>query len=142
MAEEPRFDWPAITRASAIIVGVTGIAGFLIPVGGTLILQYGNTGIIAGNEIFQWIYWLIAWGMLTWSGMYMLRNVGDKIIDDMLVIAIVCAIALLIVKLVIGIVYEPVDSAGRAVFPITGIDAGGALISIVVALIAARANRY
>ena len=72
----------------------------------------------------------------------MLRTVGDRIIDDMLVTSIIVAILLLIVKIIVWLAYEPTGPSGDALLPITGLDAGAALVLLVVALIAARTNRF
>lgn len=72
----------------------------------------------------------------------MIREVHERIIDDMLVTSAIAAVALIIFKFVIWIAYEPIGSEGQRLFAITGIDAGGALMLIVVAMIGARANRY
>ncbi len=72
----------------------------------------------------------------------MIRQVHERIIDDMLVTSVIAAVVLIIVKFIVWIAYEPVGSEGQPLFAITGIDAGGALMLIVVAMIGARANRY
>lgn len=141
MAEEPRFDWPAIFRVVGIIVGITALVGFVIPPVATLALRLGNTGFAAGNVIYQWFFWLVAWGLTIWQGSWMLRRVGDKIIDDMLVVAMIAAAALVIIKVIIAIAYQPIGSDGQ-VFFLDGTDAGGALLLIVVALVGARINKY
>jgi hypothetical protein len=135
MSEEPRFDWNGIFRGTAMIVGGAAVIGFAVPPLATLALNLYNTGIVAGNEIYRIVYWAVAWALTVVQGAWMLRHVGDRIIDDMLVIAIISALGLVIIKFVIWIVYEPVA-------PFTGLDAGGALLLIVVALVAARANRF
>ena len=142
MSEEPRFDWPSIFRASGIIIGVTVAIGFIVPVVGSLALGLSKTGYVAGNALFSWAFWVIAWSLTIWQGAWILRHVGDKIIDDMLVVAVICALALIVIKFIIGLVYDPLDAAGQRLFPISAIDAGGALMLLVVALIAARINRY
>jgi hypothetical protein len=141
---EPRFDWGAIFRAGGITVLVAGGLGLLVPIVGALADGEGplTTLNISGNEIYRWGYWAIAWGMLVWQGNWMLRVVGDKIIDDMLVIGILVALVLSIIKVVIWIIYQPQAMDGTFIDPFTTIDAGGALLCIVVALVAARANRY
>jgi hypothetical protein len=141
---EPRFDWGAILRISGIIILVTGGLGLLVPVAGALADGEGllTTLNISGNEIYRWGYWAIAWGMLVWQGNWMLRTVGDKIIDDMLVTGILVAFSLSIIKVVIWLIYQPQSADGTFIDPFTTIDAGGALLCVVVALIAARANRY
>ena len=65
----------------------------------------------------------------------MVRTVGDRILDDSVVLAVICAVVLLIVKIAIALVYE-----AENIF--TGFDVGGALVLLVVALIGARANRF
>lgn len=142
MAEEPRFDWPAIFRVVGIVVAGAAIAGFAIPPVATLALGLVNTGIAAGNEIYRWVYWVIAWVLTLWQGAWMLRRVGDKIIDDMLVMSMIAAVALVVIKFIIALVYVPLGSDGQPLTILTGIDAGGALMLIVVALVGARINRY
>ena len=142
MADEARFDWGAILRASAIIIAGTAAFGFIVPVVITVAFKLGNTGPVSGHVAFTWGYWAVAWGLTVWQGAWMLREVHERIIDDMLVTSILVALVLLIVKIVIALVFEPINSEGdlRPIF--TAFDAGGALILLVVALIGARANRY
>lgn len=135
MSEESRFDWGGIFRSSAIIVGGAAVLGFAIPPVATLALSLYNTGTVAGNDIYRFVYWATAWGLTVLQGSWMLRQVGDRIIDDMLVTSIISALGLTIIKFIIWIVYAPEQ-------PFTTLDAGGALLLIVVALIAARANKY
>jgi hypothetical protein len=142
MAEEPRFDIPAIFRALAIIVGVTGLFGFLVPVIVTLAFKLVNTGPAAGNEIFRWAFWAVAWALTIWQGSVMLRRVHDAIIDDMILTAAIAAVLLLIIKFIMALVYVPVRSNGELVPLLSTIDMGGALILIVVAVIGSRANRF
>jgi len=142
MAEEPRFDWPAILRVTGIVVGGPAVIGLVIPPLATLALGLYNTGTVAGNEIYRWLFWAIAWGLVIWQGSWMLRRVGDKIIDDMLVMSMMAAVALIIVKIVIAIAYVPIDANRQPLPIVTFIDTGGALVLIVVALIAARTNRF
>jgi hypothetical protein len=142
MAEEPRFDWPAIFRVVGIIVGGAAAVGFVAPLAITPAFKLYNTGIVAGNEIYQWAYWVVAWGLTIWQGAWMLRRVGDKIIDDMLVVSLIAAPVLVVIKLIIALAYLPVGSEGQPLTILTGIDAGGALMLIVIALVAARINKY
>ncbi len=142
MAEEPRFDWPTIARSVAIIVGVSAVVGFGVPPGITLAFGLYNTGRIAGNEIFNWAFWVVAWALVFVQGAYFLSHVGPKIVDDMLVVAIISAFLLVVVKFIVAFVYQPVTADGQFVPLITGIDVGGALMLVLVALIAARMNRY
>jgi hypothetical protein len=142
MAEEPRFDMPAILRALAIIVGVTGLFGFLVPVVVTLAFKLVNTGPAAGNEIFRWAFWAIAWALTIWQGSVMLRRVHDAIIDDMILTAAIAAVLLLIIKFIMALVYVPIRSNGELVPLLSTIDVGGALILIVVAVIGSRTNRF
>lgn len=142
MSTLARFSWPTILKAVGIIIGITVVYAFLVPVVATLALKLGHTGYVSGNEIYRWLYWIIAWVLTIWQGSYMLRKVHDQIIDDMLVTAVVAALLLLVVKFVVWIVYEPINSDGGRLFAITPIDVGGALILPVVALIAARINKF
>jgi hypothetical protein len=142
MAEEPRFDWPTIWRSIAIIVGIPAVIGFAAPPLLTLAFGQVNTGYAAGNELFNWGFWIIAWGLTFAQAAYFLRHVGDKIIDDMLVVAIISAFLLVIIKLTVAIIYLPISADGKILPLMTGIDAGGALLMVLVALIGARMNRY
>jgi len=135
MAEEPRFDWSAIFRVVGIIVAGAAAVGFIIPPVATLALGLYNTGIAADNELYQAAYWIVAWGLTIWQGAWMLRRVGDKIIDDMLVMSIIAAPILIVLKMIINLVYASSEI-------ITAIDAGGALLLVAVALVGARINRY
>lgn|SRR5574341_349788 len=147
MAAESRFDWPAIFWVSGIVVAGPAIFGFLIPLVGALALQW-PVRVTAANEIYRFAYWLIAWGLIVWQGAWMLREVHERIIDDMIVTSVLTAIALLIFKVIIGIVLDPrpdyvgPDNLGAPLPIITAIDAGGALIMVVVALVAARVNKF
>lgn len=137
-ADEPRFDFPSIARAAGIIVGGTTLFGFATPAIVTLVFNpaSSHTGPAAGSIIFTWAFWGVAWALTVWQGAWMLREVGhDRILDDMLVLAVVAAVLLLIVKIMVSLIYE-----AERVF--TGFDVGGALILLVVAFIGARANRF
>lgn len=139
---EPRFDWPAIFRAVGIIVVGTGIIGFAVPPLLTIALQLGNTGHIAGHDAFRWGYWAAAWALTIWQGSWMLRTVGDRIWDDMVVVAALTAILLVAIKIVTALIYQPISSEGELLRVMTPIDTGGALILVVVALIGAGTNRF
>jgi hypothetical protein len=144
MSDQSRFDWRAILQATAIIVGITAVIGLIIPVAGALIDGAGpwDTRNVSGNQIYRWLFWAIGWGLTVWQGSWMLKTVGDRIIDDMLVTSIIVAILLLIVKIIVWLAYEPTAASGDPLLPITGLDAGASLVLLVVALVAARANRY
>ena len=142
MEDEPRFDWPAIGRASAIIVAGAAAFGLIVPVVGALAVESWNTQNISGHEIYRWVYWAIAWGLTIWQGAWMLREVHERIIDDMLVTSVIVAVVLLVVKVIIALIYWPIDSDGNSIFLITAIDAGGALMLVIVALVGARVNKY
>lgn len=142
MAEEPRFDWSAILQATAIIVGVTAVIGFVVPIVGTLALDLNNTGRVSGNQIYRWGYWAVSWALTIWQGAWMVRKVHERIIDDMLVTSVIAAVVLFIIKIIIAFVYEPVGRDGQLLSVVTSVDAGGALILVMVALIGARTNRY
>src|SRR5690349_19642453 len=120
MSEESRFDWGSIFRSSGIVVGGAGLIGFIVPPLFTLILSLGTTQRVVDSDIYQFVFWAVAWGLVFPQGTWMLKHVGDRIIDDMLVIAIISALALLILRLIIFVVYG-------ASLPFTAIDAGGAL---------------
>lgn len=144
MAEEHRFDWGAIFRACGIIAGISAAYALIVPIAGAFIDGNANTWTtqtVAGHEIYQWVFWALAWGLTVWQGAWMIRHVHERIIDDMLVTSVLCAIVLMIVRFIVWAIYAPVRADGP-IWPVTGIDAGGALILIVVALVAARINRY
>lgn len=144
MAEDHRFDWGAIFRACGIIAGGSAAYGLIVPIAGAFVDGNGNawtTQTVAGHEIYLWLFWAIAWGLTVWQGAWMIRHVHDRIIDDMLVTSVLCSILLIISRFIVWVVYTP-TRAGDPILPLTGIDAGGALILIVVALVAARINRY
>lgn len=136
-ADEPRFDIPAIARAAAIIIGGTTLFGFAIPALITILFDptSSSTTPVVSNVIFTWVFWGLSWGLTLWQGAWMVRTVGDRILDDSVVLAVICAVVLLIVKIAIALVYE-----AENIF--TGFDVGGALVLLVVALIGARANRF
>jgi hypothetical protein len=142
MAEEPRFDRAAIIRAAAIIIGGAAIFGLVVPVVGALAVGPWDTLKVSGNEIYRWAYWAIAWALTIWQGSWMIRHVHERIIDDMIVTSVVAAIVLMIVKFIVWIAYEPLNSEGARLFAVTSIDVGGALMLVVVALVGARINRY
>lgn len=143
MAEaEPRFDWSAIFRAAAIIIVGTAILGFAVPPAITLAQQLGHTGRVAGNDLFRWGFWAVAWALTIWQGAWMRRQVGDRIWDDMVVVAAIVAVALMLTKIMIALIYEPISSEGDLLPVVTSIDTGGALILVVVALIGAGTNRF
>jgi len=142
MADEPRFDWPTIARAVAIIVGGCALIGFAAPPLITLAFSLGNTGYAAGNQFFSWGFWIAAWALTFAQGAYFLRHVGEKVIDDMLVVAIISALLLVVIKFAVAIIYQPITQDGKFLPIMTTADAGGALMLVVIALIAARMNRY
>ena len=120
------------------------------PLAGALAVGPWDTLKISGSEIYRFAYWAIAWGLTIWQGQWMLNEVGhDKIIDDMLVTAAIVAVALIIIKFIVWIAYQPIrydpatfDPANpQYQFAITAIDAGGALLLAVVALVGARINQ-
>jgi len=141
MNEAP-YDWPAIFRVTGIVVGITAVAGLVVPILAAMAVGPWDTLKVSGNEIYRFGYWALAWGLLIWQGSWMLRAVHDRIVNDMLLTGGIVAVILLIVKFVVWFVYWPINSEGQRIFAITGIDAAGALITMVVALIAARVNRY
>lgn len=146
--EQGRFDWGAILRAIAVIIGVIAVLGFIVPVIGAVVDGDGplDTGNISGHEIYRWGYWVIAWGLVILQGSWMLRNVHERIIDDMLVTSVVAAVLLVIVRIIISLVYEsrtnwlPAPQNDRVL--LTFVDAAGAMMMVVVGFIGARVNRY
>lgn len=146
---ERRLDWPAILRSTVMVVAVTTAYALIVPIVGALLvreiipLPYDWDVLkISGHGIYRVLYWMLAWGLIVWRGAAMIREVHERIIDDMLVVSVLTAIAMLVVKFVVWIAYEPVSSDGVRLFPITGFDVGGALLLPVIGLIAARINRY
>jgi hypothetical protein len=141
--DEGRFDWRAIARVSGIIVGVAALYALIVPVVGAFIDGNGplDTRTVSGHQIYRWLFWAIAWGLTILQAGWMLREVGERIVDDMLVTSIIVAIALMIVKIIVWLAYEPA-SGGALLPPITAIDAAGGLMMIVIALVGARMNRY
>jgi hypothetical protein len=137
MAEEPRFDWPAIFRVVGIVVGGAAAIGFIVPPVATMAFGLYNTGAAADSEFYQWAYWVVAWALTIWQGAWMLRRVGDKIIDDMLVMSIIAAPILVLLKILINLIYVPIETG-----LLSAVDVGGALMLIVVALVGARINKY
>ena len=138
---EPRFDWGAIFRAAAIVIVVTAIIGFAIPPILTIALGYNHTGRVAGNDLYRWAYWGIAWALTIWQGAWMRRAVGDRIWDDMAFVGVIVAAVLFALKMLIALIYEPISSEGALMPIITSLDTGGALMLIFVALVGAGANR-
>lgn len=144
------YDWPAIIRAAATIVIITGAFGLIVPVAGALAVGPWDTLKISGSEIYMFAFWAIAWGVTIWQSQWVRNQVGqDSIINDMLVTVAIVAVALIIIRLIVWVIYDPIrydpatynpanlDYRG----PITAIDAGGALLLAVVALIGARINQ-
>jgi hypothetical protein len=119
------------------------VIGLIVPIGGAFIDGDGPIGTqdVSGNQIYRWAFWALGWGLTIWQGSWMLRHVGERIIDDMLVTAGITALGLLAVKVIVWIAYQPRASGGD-LLPITGIDAAGALALIIIALVAARVNRF
>lgn len=150
MKDEGRFDWSAIFRAVAVIVAITAVIGFVVPVIGAIIDGDGpmDTGNISGHEIYIWGFWIVAWALVVVQGSWMLKNVHDRIIDDMLATSMIAAVGLIIVRVIISLIYAPRNNwlpdpvANDYVSILTGIDAGAALMLIVVGLVAARVNKY
>ena len=141
-AEEARFDWGAIARATGIIVGGTALIGVIVPLALTVLLKLGHTGRVAGNDIYRWGFWAVAWALTLWQGTTMLRRVHDAIIDDMIVTAVLSAVILFFVKLLLNLTLEPLNEQGALLPVVTAIDTGGALVLVVVAIISARVNRF
>ncbi len=141
-AEEARFDWGAIARATGIIVGGTALIGVIVPLALTVLLKLGHTGRVSGNDIYRWGFWAVAWALTLWQGTTMLRRVHDAIIDDMIVTAVLSAVILFFVKLLLNLTLEPLNEQGALLPVVTAIDTGGALVLVVVAIISARVNRF
>lgn len=141
-AEEARFEWGAIARATGIIVGGTALIGVAVPLALTIALGLGHTGRVAGNDIYRWGFWAVAWALTLWQGTTMLRRVHDQIIDDMIITAVLSAVVLFFVKLMLNLTLEPLNEQGALLPVVTAIDTGGALVLVLVAIISARVNRF
>lgn len=137
-----KFDWPAILRASGIVIAIAAAYAFIVPVAGALAMESWDTLIVSGHEIYRWLFWGLAWGLVVWQGNWMLNAVHDRVIDDMLVVGAVTALALLVVKVVVWFVFWPTNGAGERLLFITPLDVAGALMTFVAAFIAARANQF
>lgn len=145
--DESRFDWAAIFRVTGIVSGGAAAFGLLIPFLGALAGEFGllpiDTLIVSGNVIYRFLYWAIAWGLLVWQGNWMLEMVHERIIDDMLVTSALIIVALLIVKFLVWLLYEPITVAtGEPQVAVNFIDVFGALTTFLVGFVAARANRF
>lgn len=139
---EPRLDWGAILRAVAVVIIGSALVGFIVPPALTVAFQYGHTGVVAGSDWFRWGFWAVAWALTIWQGAWMRRAVGDRIWDDMVVVAVIVGALLLAMKVVIALVYEPLNEAGELMPIITALDTFAALILLIVAIIGAGANRF
>ncbi len=137
-----RFDWPAILRASGIIIGIAAAYAFVVPVAGALVLESWDTLTISGHEIYRWLFWALAWGLVVWQGNWMLNAVHDRVIDDMMVVGAVTALALLVVKVIVWFAFWPTNGAGERLLLIAPLDVAGALMIFVAAFVAARANQF
>jgi len=140
--QDSRFYWPGIFRAAGVVILGVGLFGFIVPLALSYAFGLPNTTEMSGNEIYRWMYWVVAWALIFWRGYVMIRDIHDRIIDDMLVVAVICAVTLLVLKIIIALIYVPYNDRGELLPLITAIDTGGALLTIVVAMVAARMNRY
>jgi hypothetical protein len=151
---EGRFDWPVIGRATAIIFASAGAFAMLAPLAGALLVDEviplgaeWSTLNVSGHVVYRFLVWAIAWGVTFVMGQRMINEVHERIIDDMLVTSGLAALMLLILKVVVWLVYEPtiydVNTPQGELLPIVNaVDVGGALLLVVVGLIAARVNQY
>ena len=138
----PRFDWPEILKA----VIVTGIGSLIyavaVPIIGAL-LGSGNTGPTAGNDIFLWTSRGVLWALIIWRGAAMGRVVGDRIVDDMLVSAVLASGVWLVIKIVvIVLIYGAVKADGTPVALVDLNDLLGIVAALVISWLGAKANRY
>ena len=69
----PRFDWPEIIKAVAIVGAGSLVYAIVVPIVGTLLGPGNNTGPVAGNDIVLWISRALLWGLIIWRGSAMLR---------------------------------------------------------------------
>jgi hypothetical protein len=138
---EGRFSWPHIFRAAGIIVGGAAVVAVAAPLIWAFSDGNGPASTADGfsNTLVLWLVWAVAWGLTFLMGQRMIKEVGDKIIDDMLVTGITAALGILIVKVVTWIFYVQGLST---VLPISPVDGASFLVTVVVALVAARINQY
>lgn len=140
--DQPRLDWRAIGRSVFFIVGAATVFAFAVPPAGALVVDRWDTLTITGSEIYRWLFWVIAWGMIFIQGSWMLKHVHEAIVNDLLVITVLVDIALFIVKFAVWFLFWPTAADGTRLFAITGIDAFGAVGAIIIAFVAARVNQY
>lgn len=142
-----RFDWPAIGKSLAFVVGIPTVYAIVSVLALALTVNefVGQNDLdtlkVSGSVLYRFFFWASAWGVTVWRGAVMIREVHERIIDDMLVLAIASMIILMIVRFIVWLSFAPINPDGTPQFFLTSIDAGGALLLIVVALIGARANR-
>lgn len=136
----PRFDWGEIIKA-VVIVGVGSlIYALAVPMIGAL-LGGGSTGPTAGNDIFLWTSRGLLWALVIWRGAAMLRVVGDRIVDDMLVVAVISSVVWLVIKAVVIVtVFQAVRADGT---PVSLIDVNDLLAvgaAVLISWLGAKAN--
>ena len=138
----PRFDWSEIQKAVIIVAIGCLLFGLAVPIIGA-VLGAGDTGPTAGNDIFLWAFRAVMWGLIIWRGAVMGQVVGDRIVDDMLVMAAVASIVWLVVKVgVVVVVFEAVgpDGVPNSLIEINDLFAIGA--ALLISWLGAKANRF
>jgi len=154
-SDERVFNWGNMARVLAIIVIIPAVYAFAVPPLLGMALSYNHPGPIAGSQIYRWLFWGMAWGLILWQGSWMRQGGGDRILDDMAVTGFIAALILLGVKIVTWFVYQPaiectvpweqvidVYTQCTAIGPITIIDLLAAAVSLVLSFIGALANRF
>lgn len=137
----PRFDWPEIIRA--VIIIAIGILAFnlILPVISALVNQTGSTSPLAGNDVFLWVSRGVMWALIIWRGSAMLQVVGDRIVDDMLIVAALSAVIWLVVKIVVlVVVYQGVKADGTPIPFIHINDLLGMAAAVGISWLGAKAN--
>jgi hypothetical protein len=136
----PRFDWGEIIKA-VIIVGIGSLVYALaVPMIGAL-LGGGNTGPTAGNDIFLWTSRGLLWGLIIWRGAAMLGVVGDRIVDDMLVVAAIASLVWLIIKAVVIVsIFQAVKADGTPVALVDVNDLLAVGAALLISWLGAKAN--
>lgn len=137
----PRFDWGEITKNVVVISIAVAVVAFGVPVAGALIGS-GNTGPTAGNDLFHWVLRAVLWAMIIWRGSRMVLIVGDRIVDDMLVTAVITGAIWLVIKVAMLLVYQGVGPDGMPVPLLHVNDAFGLVTALLISWLGAKANQY
>lgn len=156
-SDERVLDLGAMARALAIIVIIPAVYAFAVPPLLGTAFGHAHTGPIAGNQIYRWLYWVIAWGLILWQGSWMRQAVHDRIFDDMAITAVIAIGILLGVKFVTWFVFNPVigctlppeqitvENVAQVCSPvsfITIVDVLAAVVGVILSIVGALANRF